>query len=226
MPKNTQPGLPAPDRPADREPDLGAAELLAGFHDLLRRTGITASSALDASALVYALADVLVGKGVLSLDELDRARKDVESRLSTDLVEKGVTVRLTDNAPDKYDMTEGTAEIDCASRLHLCHAACCRLRFALSEQDIEESIVQWSVREPYLNRQTDDGYCAHIGPDRFCGIYENRPSICRSYDCRKDSRIWVDFDARIPNAELLEATSPSRAQSTAAKKKRSRRPRE
>jgi len=195
--------------PGEPQTDLDASELLAGFHAVLRRTGITASATLDGSSLAYALAEVLVGKGLLGLDELDKARKGVEARMSTDLAQRGVTVRLTDGVADKYEMGEAAVAIDCGSRLHLCHAACCRLRFALSEQDVEEGIVQWSVREPYLNRQSEDGYCVHINTDRFCGVYENRPPICRSYDCRRDKRIWVDFETRIPNPRLLEATGPA-----------------
>ncbi|HEY7466497.1 MAG TPA: YkgJ family cysteine cluster protein [Dehalococcoidia bacterium] len=189
--------------------DLGAPDLLVGFHNLLHRTGVTAAATLEGSSLAYALAEVLVSRGILGLDEVDRVRQSIQARLAADLVNKGVTVRLSDNAPDKYRMQPQTAEIDCDSRLHLCHAACCRLRFALAEQDVEEGIVHWSLREPYLNRQSADGYCVHIQPDRLCSIYENRPSVCRSYDCRGDKRIWVDFEARIPNPRLLDATGPS-----------------
>jgi Fe-S-cluster containining protein len=36
---------------------------------------------------------------------------------------------------------------------------------------------------------TDDGDCT---------IYERRPGACRAYDCRRDARVWIDFEARIP----------------------------
>jgi hypothetical protein len=32
-------------------------------------------------------------------------------------------------------------------------------------------------------------------------VYEHRPAICRTYDCRKDPRIWIDFEKRIPAPE-------------------------
>jgi Fe-S-cluster containining protein len=94
-------------------------------------------------------------------------------------------------------------EIDCANRLHLCKAACCRLRFALSHQDVEEGIVQWEFAHPYFIAQDKDGYCNHL--DRSCmncTIHENRPVPCRAYDCRNDSRIWANFDERIVSDEL------------------------
>jgi hypothetical protein len=52
-------------------------------------------------------------------------------------------------------------------------------------------------------RQGPDGYCHHLErPTQRCGIYDNRPFVCRSYDCRQDQRIWLDFDQRVINPEL------------------------
>ena len=50
-----------------------------------------------------------------------------------------------------------------------------------------------------------DGYCRHL--DRKgcrCTVYANRPVPCRAYDCRKDKRIWADFENRIINPDLEE----------------------
>jgi hypothetical protein len=35
-----------------------------------------------------------------------------------------------------------------------------------------------------------------------CTVHQNRPVPCRAYDCRKDHRIWSDFDQRIVSPEL------------------------
>lgn len=43
-----------------------------------------------------------------------------------------------------------------------------------------------------------DGRCVHQTADYACEIYEDRPSLCRQFDCRRDPRIWVDFKKRIP----------------------------
>ena len=51
--------------------------------------------------------------------------------------------------------------------------------------------------------QGEDGYCPPL--DRAnpqCGVYEDRPFVCRAYDCRKDKRIWEDFEKRTINPEL------------------------
>lgn len=106
---------------------------------------------------------------------------------------------------DKYTWA-GLVEIDCGSRLHLCRAACCSMSFPLSLQDLEEGIVQWEPSRPYAIARRDDGRCVHL--DRSCGctVYEQRPLPCRTYDCRSDTRIWLDFENRVPNPEL-EASS-------------------
>jgi Fe-S-cluster containining protein len=103
---------------------------------------------------------------------------------------------------DKYTF-EGGAEIDCENRVHLCKAACCRLRFALSRQDVEEGIVKWDLSRPYVIQRGTDGYCGHFERgSRSCTIYQQRPVPCRAYDCRGDKRIWADFENRIVSPEL------------------------
>ena len=107
---------------------------------------------------------------------------------------------------DKYVPDGGHVQIDCADRLALCHAACCRLRVPLSHQDIAEDVAQWDERQPYLNRQRADGYCVHCDESTLrCSIYQERPGLCRSFDCRHDRRIWLDFERRIPNPRLAGA---------------------
>jgi Fe-S-cluster containining protein len=191
----------SPDQP------LGTEELLQGFHAAHRRIGETAAGAVEASTNVFALAELLIKKGVIGLDELESVRRVVGPRIE-ERAKESLAVQLADGAPNKYEMDEQTVEIDCENRVHLCKAACCRLRFALSEQDVEEGVVNWSISEPYLNRQVADGYCSHSDPgSRRCNIYTNRPGVCRAYDCRNDHRIWVDFEQRIPNPRLLEETN-------------------
>lgn len=184
-----------------------SSEVTAAFHEAYRRLGVEVTEVQEASTLLYALTEVMVGKGMVGIDELEHAKRSVRDRLDTHIQQAGMTVQLSADAPDKYAMQDATADIDCADRLHLCHAACCRLRFALSEQDVTDGTVQWTLSEPYLNRQGDDGYCAHNDPDtRGCGVYADRPAVCRGYDCRQDPRIWLDFDHRVPNPDLVAAT--------------------
>ena len=66
---------------------------------------------------------------------------------------------------DKYSF-EGGAGIDCENRLHLCQAACCKLPFALSKQDVEEGVVRWDFSAPYLIAHGPDGYCQHLDQEK------------------------------------------------------------
>jgi Fe-S-cluster containining protein len=90
--------------------------------------------------------------------------------------------------------------IPCAELIPLCHARCCTLSFSLSTEDLDEGVIRWDYGQPYLIRQRkSDGYCVHNDPDdRSCTVHGFRPRVCRSYDCRKDARVWIDYEQRIP----------------------------
>ena len=189
-----------------RDPQSDDAVVAAGIDELCRRPGFDASRADQESAQVAALVELLVAKGLIDADELSRQRGDPESRVEAEYEVMGMKVHVG-HEPDKYAMEGEGVEIDCGSRLHLCRAACCRLRFPLTPQDIREGVVQWQPDQPYMNRQREDGYCVHCsaGGGR-CQVYEQRPAVCRRYDCRQDRRIWLDFERRIVNPDVLEAT--------------------
>jgi Fe-S-cluster containining protein len=76
---------------------------------------------------------------------------------------------------------------------------------------VEEGIVRWDLGRPYWNLRDATGYCIHNDPEkRCCNIYEARPGPCRSYDCRQDKRIWLDFETMIVNPHLAESIAGSR----------------
>jgi len=109
-----------------------------------------------------------------------------------------VTRVLLDLGGPKYP-TE-SPPIPCAELIPLCHARCCALSFALSTEDLDEGVIRWDYGQPYLIRQREsDGYCVHNDPEaRGCTVHAFRPRVCRSYDCRNDARVWIDYEQRIP----------------------------
>ena len=109
-------------------------------------------------------------------------------------------VELSDDISDKYDVE--SPPIPCAELIPLCKARCCALTFRLSTQDLEGGRVRWDYGNPYWNARRADGYCAHNEPGHGCNVYDERPAVCRSYDCRDDSRIWLDYDGRIPAPDV------------------------
>src|SRR5215831_3052068 len=166
------------------------------------RENANTSKVLEVASFSYALIELLSERGLISIEELDERKRKVGQRMVEKFAEKGMGVALTYDEKDKYAY-EGTVEIDCQARMPLCRGACCRLSFALTVQDLEEGAVKWELGRPYMIRRGADGYCHHLKREsKQCGVYEQRPVVCRAYDCRKDKRIWADFENRIVSAEL------------------------
>jgi Putative zinc- or iron-chelating domain len=166
------------------------------------RENANTSKVLEVASFSYALIELLNERGIISIEELDERKRKVGERLVEKFAEKGMGVALTDDEKDKYAY-EGTVEIDCENRMSLCRGACCRLSFALTVQDLEEGAVKWELGRPYMIRREADGYCHHLEREhKRCGVYEKRPIVCRAYDCRKDKRIWTDFENRIVSDDL------------------------
>lgn len=177
-------------------------EVAQGFLYAHSRANTNSSKLLEVTSFSYALIELLAERGVISVEELDERKDQVYKRLAEKFADRGMGVALTTEEKDDNG-TPLNVEIDCENRLPLCHAACCRLRFALTVRDVEEGNVKWNLGQPYMIRQGTDGYCHHYDREfKQCGIYENRPFVCRAYDCRNDRRIWQDFENRIISPEL------------------------
>lgn len=162
----------------------------------------------QANATLNALVELLVDRGLVNIESLEARRKEAAEQLRRDYLSRGMAVAMQEFGVSKYEF-KGGAEIDCGSRIHLCKAACCRLPFALSREDVKEGIVKWELGQPYMNARDGEGYCSQL--DRYsgrCGVYEQRPIPCRGYDCREDERIWVDFENRVINPKLADPNWP------------------
>jgi len=188
-------------------PDGGSNEALReeiaeGLLYAHSRANANTSKLLEVASFSYALMELLMERGIISVEELDERKRAMGERLLTKFTEKGMGVALMKTEEDKYAY-QSTVQIDCENRIPLCRAACCRLNFALSQQDVEEGRVKWDLGHPYMIRRESDGYCHHLDRHRLgCGIYEQRPVVCRGYDCRKDARIWADFENKVVSPDL------------------------
>jgi Fe-S-cluster containining protein len=166
------------------------------------RENANTSKVLEVASFSYALIELLSERGVITVAELDERKKQVGQRLVEKFTEKGMGVALTNEEGDKYEYAR-EAKVDCENRLPLCRGACCRLRFALTVQDLEEGKVKWDLGHPYMIRHNAEGYCHHNERDTHrCTVYQNRPIVCRAYDCSKDKRIWSDFENMVVSPDL------------------------
>jgi Fe-S-cluster containining protein len=156
---------------------------------------------LEVTSFAYAAIDLLAEKGLLQIEELDERQKTIAGRLLEKFIDQGMGLTYQEKEQDKY--TFEPVRINCEERVHLCKAACCRLTFALSKQDVEEGVVKWNFERPYLIARHANGYCIHMDPSALnCTIHAQRPVPCRGYDCRQDKRIWADFEEKIVSPDL------------------------
>ena len=201
-------GTALPDAPVPRA-DFERAIRSLNMSDLDLRSAL-----LNLAARVVALTDELTRRldGVEPLPAQPNTpaappratvEATVEARLGETLrsiqvgdVSGGSRVTL-DLGGDKY--ATASPEVPCAELIPLCHGRCCTLSFALSTGDLDEGVIRWDYGQPYLIRQrASDGYCVHNDPDsRACTVHQHRPRVCRSYDCRRDPRVWIDYEQRI-----------------------------
>ena len=175
------------------------------------RINANTGKALEVASFLYAMIEILVEKGLLTIAELDERKSKVAERLVQKFKESGLGLMYQDPEYDKYAF-EHESHVDCENRLHACKAMCCKFPFALSQQDIEEGIIKWDFDRPYLIAHGEDGYCVHLDRETFeCTVREHRPVPCRGFDCRDNERwkVWEDFEKQIINPELQAALAKS-----------------
>ncbi len=181
---------------------VSEGDLLTGLRFCHRQLSANAIKCFEALSYSYSVVELLIAKGIIGIEELEQRKSAAAERLGERFQQEQIGVRIGGPAGDKYELGEQEVAIDCASRYPICHAVCCRLEFALTVQDIEEGVVRWDLGRPYLSRKGDDGYCVHLDRETFrCTIYEQRPAICRTYDCRHDERIWLDYEKGLLNPQ-------------------------
>jgi hypothetical protein len=164
---------------------------------------------LEVASFLYSLIELLSEKQILSIDELDARKHEVQERLVRKNTDRGVGVLLQEGPEqDKYSFAS-EARIDCENRIEYCRAACCRLPFALSKQDIHEGVIRWDLGQPYVIEQGEDGYCSHLERGScHCTVRDARPIPCRAFDCSTNRNIWLDFDNKIINPDIRRPDWP------------------
>jgi Fe-S-cluster containining protein len=111
----------------------------------------------------------------------------------------------------EQEETRPRVEVNCAERLHVCHAVCCKLSFALTSAEVDSGKVKWDLGFPYFIRHGSNSYCTHNDTETGrCAIYADRPGVCRRYSCVDDPRIWKDFDNMVLNEDWIRANLADR----------------
>ena len=189
LPPRLEPKAESSDQPVPRN------ELEEALRFLNHAATMTKLSNAEFVATLQALVETLVSRGLLPQAEFEK-RKQRALDTTAHRVQEDPVVRFGE-AVDKYGLKDLPA-IDCASIIPVCKARCCQLSVFCSAQDLDEGVIKWDYSKPYQIRKKEDGYCVHSETEtRRCGVYDKRPAICRTYDCRTDRRIWRDFERRI-----------------------------
>lgn len=172
------------------------------------RVNATTARTLESASFVYALIELLVEHGLFKIEEIDARKTQVAPRLLRRFESHDPGVAVQHSAHDKYCAPQEVT-IDCESRVELCKAACCKMLFPLSQQDIEERVIHWQLGRPYVIAKGEDGYCQHLERNCLsCTVHAARPLPCRVYDCRNDRRIWLDFEHRVINPKIADPNWP------------------
>lgn len=194
---------PAPSADAAAGDATARPEVSAGLAFLHGAVGTALMQGVEAQAHLYALTELLIARGVIPLKDFERRKSAALKTATEEAMASWQGAQVFPDESDKYEVEP--VDIDCFQRMDLCHAACCRLEFNLSRQDVAEGVVRWDFSQPYKIKQREDGWCSHCDPaTKSCGVRDHRPIVCRAYDCRQDARIWTDFARRIPNPELAK----------------------
>ena len=192
----------------DDLPDL-RQEIINGLLYTHGRLNANTQLAFEAQCQLAALTRLLCQKDIITAKELEEQEEIAGRELGKVFQERELGVMIQNPTQDKYNLKEKAVKFDCAKRIHLCRAACCRLSFALSGQDVQEGIVRWNLGRPYMIVHQKDGYCSHLDRETLtCTIYKRQPVICQTYHCRNDKRIWVDFDNMVINPEIIRSDWP------------------
>lgn len=183
------------ERIAQRDPRL-SQDLNTGLRFLHETMSATRRDVYETANTVFALLEEMRDRGLVDEASLDMRLGDLHAS-ELERIEDHVKIRL-EHRINKYEL--GSPGIPCDELIPLCRGRCCTLHFPLSKQDLGERVVKWDYLRPYIIRQREsDGYCVHNEPTTHgCTVYHVRPAVCRTYDCRNDKRIWVDFEKRIP----------------------------
>ncbi|MBA3457594.1 MAG: YkgJ family cysteine cluster protein [Deltaproteobacteria bacterium] len=177
------------------DPPATVAELEEGLRQLHRMEMQTKLQLDRVESLVTAAIKILHRADIVHEKAVEAEAVEQRTKL---FAERGEDARVyLGPEVDKY--TVDVPDIDCASLMHLCKARCCRLSVALDFKDLDDGL-RWEYSRPYeLRRRPSDGYCIYSEKETHrCECYDKRPSICRTYDCREDKRVWEDFAAKKP----------------------------
>lgn len=197
------PALPGHNPNRQQEPD-GVLEALrpalyAVHSDFARGMQVE----FEQAVIVQCVLQILMTKGLIRREELDQVypamRKMMAELRATQLTGPRLYQSLADVAEPK--------DLDCSAHHQSCGAACCTsFSVVLTAEEAASNKYLWDIAFPYRLLVDEAGTCVYFDRTSLsCTIWADRPAACRTFDCRKDDRIWDDYAGRRVSTSAMEA---------------------
>ena len=185
--------LGAPTLPEDDEQTLRSAFL--GAHRMAAQND---QRAMNNSVDVVALTELLISKGVINIRELSERQSMAREQL-THARKESYAGPILHTDPIGQPDTPPEQLVDCEARYRQCRGACCILyNVYLTAEEVTSGEYRWDLAHPYRLQRAPSGHCTYLDRESLkCTIWERRPSVCRQYSCKSDTRVWADFDRRV-----------------------------
>lgn len=157
----------------------------------------------EQAVIVQCVLQILMMKGLIRREELDQVYPQMRKMMA-----ELRTTQLT--GPKLYQSLDGVPEpkdLDCSAHHDACGAACCTsFSVVLTAEEAASGKYLWDIAFPYRLLVDAQGTCVYLDRERLaCTIWQDRPAACRTFDCRKDDRIWSDYATRGLSAEAMNA---------------------
>lgn len=108
---------------------------------------------------------------------------------------------LQDREEDKYNF-KGEAKIDCENRVQFCHPICCRLRFALSKQDVYEGVIKWDLGGHPSSPRTRTGTAPTLSVARAAAQYRSNDRYHAEATLAGTTTHLARFENKIANPNI------------------------
>jgi len=197
------PALPPKNDHAQLHPPASADATRVALARVAADLSVTQNNELEQTIIVQCMLQVLIQKGFIRPAELDAVYGQIREHL--------VAIRQQQLQgpiviPDDI-VIDAALDLDCKAHYAACGAACCTsFHVFLTPEEARSGRYVWDLRAPYKLLTDDHGTCVYFDHDTLgCSIWSERPKACRSFDCRKEPRVWQDYPARIVRTEILEA---------------------
>jgi Fe-S-cluster containining protein len=157
----------------------------------------------EQAVIVQTVLHVLMLKGLITREELDQVYPQMQQMMAQLRAQQLTGPRLSQG----LESLRPPVDLDCAAHMDDCGTACCTsFSVVLTPEEAASNKYLWDLAFPYRLLVDEAGTCVYLDRNtRRCTIWNDRPSACRTFDCRTDDRIWSSYQGRQLTADAMAA---------------------